>query len=57
MFVTQLREIRGYGAQFPAYEAVKDLLVWFKGSSGPSNFDLLISGGLAGVACWTASFP
>lgn len=39
------------------YDIIKDSLIAFKKVKEPSNFDLLISGGLGGIACWTIGYP
>ncbi|KAM3134457.1 hypothetical protein pb186bvf_013423 [Paramecium bursaria] len=57
MHTTQQREILGYGAQFAMYEYTKDLLTRLGDRSDPTNLDLLISGGLGGVACWCIGYP
>ncbi|CAD8069407.1 unnamed protein product [Paramecium sonneborni] len=57
MNATQQREILGYSAQFATYEFVKDQLMWLQDKGEPSSHDLLISGGLAGMACWIVGYP
>jgi len=31
--------------------------MWFGEKTEPSSIDLLISGGLAGMACWVVGYP
>ncbi|CAK85201.1 unnamed protein product (macronuclear) [Paramecium tetraurelia] len=57
MHATQQREILGYSAQFAVYEFIKDILCDLSQKAEPSTANLLISGGLAGVSCWTIGYP
>ncbi|CAD8061295.1 unnamed protein product [Paramecium primaurelia] len=57
MCATQQREILGYSAQFAVYELIKDFFCGFSQKAEPSTANLLISGGLAGVSCWTIGYP
>ncbi|CAD8053128.1 unnamed protein product [Paramecium sonneborni] len=57
MHATQQREILGYSAQFAVYECIKNFLCDLSQKAEPSTANLLISGGLAGVSCWTIGYP
>ncbi|CAK55679.1 unnamed protein product (macronuclear) [Paramecium tetraurelia] len=57
MNVTCQREILGYAALFVVYDVVKDALISVKKQKEASNLDMLISGGLGGIACWTIGYP
>jgi len=39
------------------YELIKDFFCGFSQKAEPSTANLLISGGLAGVSCWTIGYP
>lgn len=57
MFITQYREITGFGSYFLTYEISKDLFKWIKKSEDSNSIDLLTAGGIAGVVSWTVSYP
>ncbi|CAD8051870.1 unnamed protein product [Paramecium sonneborni] len=57
MNVTCQREILGYAALFVIYDIVKDTLMSLKQKKEATNLDMLISGGLGGIACWTIGYP
>lgn len=57
MNVTCQREILGYASLFVVYDWTLDLLLKLKSTKQATNLDMLISGGLGGIACWTIGYP
>jgi solute carrier family 25 carnitine/acylcarnitine transporter 20/29 len=47
----------GYAALFVVYDWTLDSLLKFKSAKQATNMDMLISGGLGGIACWTIGYP
>lgn len=58
-YVTFFREIIGYGAQFLGYEVSLDYFskIDENGDRHSSISTYLLAGSVAGICCWTSSFP
>jgi len=55
--LTLTRDIPGSVAWFGTYEVMKRELAKLQGVEKPTNFAIMVSGGLAGVACWGICIP
>ncbi|KAI8378532.1 mitochondrial carrier domain-containing protein [Blakeslea trispora] len=57
MGMTLMRDVPGYFAYFFCYETSKKLLQSMNKDNQLSTLDLLIAGGLSGLAAWVPSYP
>ncbi|KAI8342196.1 mitochondrial carrier domain-containing protein [Choanephora cucurbitarum] len=57
MGMTLLRDVPGYFAYFFCYETTKKLLQSMNKDNQLSTLDLLLAGGLSGLAAWIPSYP
>ena len=57
MVTTIIREIPSIAAQFAAYEYLKNLFLKRSKAKEMTLKEIAISGGLAGMLCWTVSYP
>ncbi|PRP81078.1 hypothetical protein PROFUN_11192 [Planoprotostelium fungivorum] len=54
-FATVNRNIPAYGIYFGAYESIRNRLS--RGEARAATWKILLSGGLAGLCCWTIAYP
>lgn len=56
-WATVLRETPSYGVYFATFEALRQLWASEEGGGHPSNFKLVMAGGLSGIAAWMSTYP